>query len=54
MTHLSLPTAGSALVTKLREGQHATILQLPVSSTKFGKADESRSSLDAAQALVGI
>ena len=49
---LELANGRIALVTKLREGQRATILQLPANS-KFGKADESRNSPEATQALAG-
>jgi hypothetical protein len=44
---LELANGRIVLVTKLREGQHATVLQLP----KFGKADVSRRPPEAAEPL---
>jgi hypothetical protein len=47
---LELANGRIVLVTNLREGQHATVLQLP---TKFGKTDVTRSSPEAAEELAG-
>jgi len=47
---LELANGRIVLVTKLCEGQRATVLQLPA-NLKFGKTDESRSSPEANEAL---